>query len=185
MSTTRIRDGIPVEPVKRLGESIRGYYDPLVCRCTIFTETTTYNFDVLANRIRELAFLNSGITIILRDERLSTPKELEFKFDGGIRHFVTYLNENKTVLHKEPVYISGERDDIVVEVALQYNDSFSEIMFSFVNDINTREGGNHLVGFKSALTRVLNEFLKTPSLQKNGRNPFRDDVREGSPPSFR
>jgi DNA gyrase, B subunit len=173
--------GNPVEPVKRLGESdkfgttIRWFADN-----TIFTETTTYNFDVLANRIRELAFLNSGITIILRDERLSTPKELEFKFDGGIKHFVTYLNENKTVLHAEPVYITGERDDIVVEVALQYNDSFSEIMFSFVNDINTREGGTHLVGFKSALTRVLNEFLKNSKLAKKMEETLSgDDVREG------
>jgi DNA gyrase subunit B len=173
--------GIPVEPVKRLGESDkRGTTIRWCADATIFTETTTYNFDVLATRIRELAFLNSGITIVLRDERLSTPKELEFKFDGGIRHFVTYLNENKTVLHKEPVYISGERDDIVVEVALQYNDSFSEIMFCFVNDINTREGGTHLVGFKSALTRVLNEFLKNSKLAKKMDETLSgDDVREG------
>ena len=173
--------GNPVEPVKCLGESDK--FGTTIRWCadnTIFTETTTYNFDILANRIRELAFLNSGITIVLRDERLSTPKELEFKFDGGIRHFVTYLNENKTVLHAEPVYITGERDDIVVEIAFQYNDSFSEIMFSFVNDINTREGGTHLVGFKSALTRVLNEFLKNSKLAKKMEETLSgDDVREG------
>ena len=173
--------GNPVEPVKQLGESdkrgttIRWFADN-----TIFTETTTYNFDVLANRLRELAFLNSGITIILRDERLSTPKEIEFKFDGGIKHFVSYLNENKTVLHPDPVYITGERDDVVVEVALQYNDSYSEIMFCFVNDINTREGGTHLVGFKSALTKVLNEFLKNSKLSKKMEETLSgDDVREG------
>lgn len=173
--------GNPVEPVKRLGESDKfGTTIRWLADNTIFTETTTYNFDVLANRIRELAFLNSGITIILRDERLSTPKELEFKFDGGIKHFVSYLNENKAVLHPEPVYISGERDDIVVEVALQYNDSYSEIMFSFVNDINTREGGTHLVGFKSALTKVLNEFLKNSKLSKKMEETLSgDDVREG------
>ena len=177
----KFETGDPVAPVKRLGESdkrgttIRWFADN-----TIFTETTTYNFDVLANRIRELAFLNSGITIVLRDERLSTPKELSFSFEGGIKHFVSYLNENKTVLHPEPVYISGERDDIVVECALQYNDSFSEIMFSFVNDINTREGGTHLVGFKSALTRVLNEFLKNSKLAKKMEETLSgDDVREG------
>jgi len=142
--------------------------------------TTTYNFDVLANRLRELAFLNSGITIVLRDERLTTPKEMEFRFEGGIRSFVSYLNENKNSLHPEPVYISGERDDIVVEVALQYNDSYSEIMLSFVNDINTREGGTHLVGFKSALTRVLNEFLKNSKLSKKMDDSLSgDDVREG------
>ncbi len=173
--------GISVEPIKRLGVSdksgttIRWSVDP-----TIFTETTTYNFDVLANRIRELAFLNSGISIILRDERLSTPKEIVFAFEGGIRHFVTYLNENKTVLHKEPVYITGERDEVIVEIALQYNDSFSEIMFSFVNDINTREGGTHLVGFKSALTRVLNDFLKNSKLSKKMEETLSgEDVREG------
>ncbi|HNY21667.1 MAG TPA: DNA topoisomerase (ATP-hydrolyzing) subunit B [Treponemataceae bacterium] len=177
----KYQEGNPVEPVKRLGVSDkRGTTIRWAADNTIFTETTTYNFDVLANRIRELAFLNSGITIILRDERLSTPKELEFKFDGGIRHFVSYLNENKNVLHKEPVYISGERDDIVVEVAFQYNDSFSEIMFSFVNDINTREGGTHLVGFKSAITRVLNEFLKNSKLAKKMEETLSgDDVREG------
>ncbi|ULQ58619.1 DNA topoisomerase (ATP-hydrolyzing) subunit B [Brucepastera parasyntrophica] len=173
--------GIPLAPVKRLGETensgttIRWQADK-----TIFTETTTYNFDALANRLRELAFLNSGLTIILRDERLTTPKESVFKFDGGIREFVSYLNENKNVMHKEPIYISGERDDVIVEIALQYNDSFSEIMFSFVNDINTREGGTHLVGFKSALTRVLNEFLKNSKLSKKMDETLSgDDVREG------
>jgi DNA gyrase, B subunit len=177
----KFETGNPVAPVKQLGVSdkrgttIRWSADP-----SIFTETTTYNFDVLANRLRELAFLNSGITIILRDERLSTPKELVFSFEGGIKHFVSYLNENKTVLHQEPVYITGERDDVVVEIALQYNDSYSEIMFSFVNDINTREGGTHLVGFKSALTRVLNDFLKNSKLSKKMEETLSgDDVREG------
>ncbi len=177
----RFETGNPGEPIKRLGETdrrgttIRWQADP-----TIFTETTTYNFDVLATRLRELAFLNSGITIVMRDERLSVPKEIEFRFEGGIREFVAYLNENKTVLHPEPVYITGERDDIIVEVALQYNDSFSEIMFSFVNDINTREGGTHLVGFKSALTKVLNEFLKNSKLSKKMEETLSgDDVREG------
>lgn len=180
-SYIKFETGTTVAPVKQLGESdkrgttIRWKADP-----TIFTETVIYNFDVLANRLRELAFLNSGITITLRDERLSTPKELSFKFDGGIRHFVSYLNENKNVLHPEPVYISGERDDVVVEIALQYNDSYNEIMFSFVNDINTREGGTHLVGFKSALTKVLNEFLKNSKLSKKMEETLSgDDVREG------
>jgi DNA gyrase subunit B len=173
--------GDPVEPIKQLGESEKqGTTIRWLVDNTIFTETTTYNFDVLANRLRELAFLNSGITIVLRDERLSTPKEIVFAFEGGIRHFVKYLNENKSVLHPDPVYITGERDDIIVEVALQYNDSYSEIMFSFVNDINTREGGTHLVGFKSALTRVLNDFLKNSKLAKKMEETLSgDDVREG------
>lgn len=179
--TQRFETGNPVAPVKRLGETDRrGTTIRWQADSSIFTETTTYNFDVLATRLRELAFLNSGITILLRDERLTTPKEQAFRFEGGIKEFVSYLNENKTLLHPEPVYISGERDDIIVEVALQYNDSFSEIMFSFVNDINTREGGTHLVGFKSALSKVLNEFLKNSKLAKKMEETLSgDDVREG------
>lgn len=179
--TQRFETGNPVAPVKRLGETDRrGTTIRWQADSTIFTETTTYNFDVLATRLRELAFLNSGITILLRDERLTIPKEQSFRFEGGIKEFVSYLNENKTLLHSEPAYISGERDDIIVEVALQYNDSFSEIMFSFVNDINTREGGTHLVGFKSALSKVLNEFLKNSKLAKKMEETLSgDDVREG------
>lgn len=173
--------GIPTEPVKSTGETeTRGTTIRWLADNTIFTETTTYNFDILANRLRELAFLNSGITIVLRDERLTIPKEQEFRFEGGIRSFVSYLNENKTTLHGEPVFITGEKDDVVVEVALQYNDTFGEIMLSFVNDINTREGGTHLVGFKSALTRILNEFLKNSKLSKKMEDSLSgDDVREG------
>lgn len=153
--------GEPLGPVAKRGETqkrgttIRWTADP-----SIFTETTTYNFDVLAVRLRELAFLNNTISITLRDERLSTPKEVTFAFDGGLSHFVRYLNEGKQVLPKEPVYFEGEKSDIVVELALQYNDGYKENILSFVNDINTREGGTHLEGFKTALTRVMNEFLK-------------------------
>lgn len=153
--------GEPLCPVTKRGETkkrgttIRWTADP-----TIFTETTTYNFDVLAVRLRELAFLNNTISITLRDERLSTPKEVTFAFDGGISHFVRYLNESKQVLPKEPIYFDGEKSDVVVELAMQYNDGYKENVLSFVNDINTREGGTHLEGFKTALTRVMNEFLK-------------------------
>ena len=153
--------GEPLGPVTKRGETqkrgttIRWTADP-----TIFTETTTYNFDVLAVRLRELAFLNNTISITLRDERLSTPKEVTFAFDGGLSHFVRYLNESKQVLPKEPIYFDGEKSDVVVELAMQYNDGYKENVLSFVNDINTREGGTHLEGFKTALTRVMNEFLK-------------------------
>ena len=153
--------GEPLGPVAKRGETqkrgttIRWTADP-----TIFTETTTYNFDVLAVRLRELAFLNNTISITLRDERLSTPKEVTFAFDGGLSHFVRYLNESKQVLPKEPIYFDGEKSDVVVELAMQYNDGYKENILSFVNDINTREGGTHLEGFKTALTRVMNEFLK-------------------------
>ena len=153
--------GEPLGPVTKRGETqkrgttIRWTADP-----SIFTETTTYNFDVLAVRLRELAFLNNTIRITLRDERLSTPKEVTFAFDGGLSHFVRYLNESKQVLPKEPIYFEGEKNDVVVEIAMQYNDGYKENILSFVNDINTREGGTHLEGFKTALTRVMNEFLK-------------------------
>jgi DNA gyrase subunit B len=148
-------------------------------------ETTTHNFDALSNRLRELAFLNKGLKITIRDERLSTPKVHEFKFEGGVKSFVEYLNENKTVLYKEPIFIEGVRDDglggsVEIECAIQYNDGFNEIMYSFVNDINTREGGTHLVGFKSALTRTLNEYLKkSKHAKKLDESLSGDDVREG------
>jgi DNA gyrase subunit B len=146
---------------------------------TIF-ETTTYNFDVLSNRLRELAFLTRSISITIVDERLSTPKKHEFMFEGGVRSFVEYLNQNKTVLYKDPIYVEGTRDNVEVECAIQYNDGFNEIMYSFVNDINTREGGTHLIGFKSALTRTLNEFLKKSKQSKKLEESLTgDDVREG------
>ena len=126
---------------------------------TIFTETTTYDFDVLAQRLRELAFLNSGIKIIFRDERLETPKEVIYKFDGGIKEYVLFLNKGKPVVPAEPIYITGEQNDVITELSMQYNDSYNENIHTFVNDINTRDGGTHLEGFKSALTSVLNKSL--------------------------
>ena len=134
-------------------------------------------------RLRELAFLNSGIKIIFRDERLTNPKEVVFQFEGGIRHFVSYLNEGKKIIPEEPIYISGEKDDVQVEVSLQYNDGYNENILSFVNDINTKEGGTHLEGFKSALTTVMNEFLKNNAklLRKMDKEEklTGDDVRAG------
>ena len=176
--------GEPLGPVAKRGETqkrgttIRWTADP-----SIFTETTTYNFDVLAVRLRELAFLNNTVKITLRDERLSTPKEITFAFDGGLSHFVRYLNENKQVLPKEPVFFEGEKNDVVVELALQYNDGYKENILSFVNDINTREGGTHLEGFKTALTRVMNDFLrKNAKLSKKMEKEEKlmgEDVRAG------
>jgi DNA gyrase subunit B len=186
--TQRYKTGIAEGPAHETGTAGLPYhYTPgrqgTVVRwkadCTIF-ETTTYNFDALSNRLRELAFLNKGIKITIRDERLSTPKVHEFMFEGGVKSFVEYLNENKTVLYKDPVYFEGSRDDIEIECAIQYNDGFNEIMYSFVNGINTREGGTHLVGFKSALTRNLNEFLKkSKHAKKLDETLSGDDVREG------
>ncbi|HOX92334.1 MAG TPA: ATP-binding protein, partial [Spirochaetales bacterium] len=176
----RYLEGIPEEPVKQTGVSdLRGTVVRYAADPTIF-ETTVYSFDVLSNRLRELAFLNKGLLITLTDDRLTVPKTHEFHFEGGLREFVEYLNKNKTVLHKDPIYIQGVRDDVEVEVGIQYNDTFNEAMFAFVNGINTREGGTHLVGFKTALTKILNEYLKkSKQAKKMEDNLSGDDVREG------
>jgi DNA gyrase subunit B len=172
--------GIPEEDVKLIGSTEkRGTVIRFQADSTIFEETV-YSFDVLSNRLRELAFLNKGVKIVLVDERLSTPRSADFKFDGGLKQFVEYLNKNKTVLHKEPIYFTGSRDDVEIEVGLQYNDGFNETMFSFVNGINTREGGTHLLGFRSALTKAINDAFKKSKLAKKLDETLSgDDVREG------
>jgi DNA gyrase subunit B len=145
---------------------------------TIFTGSTELSFETLATRMRELAFLNNGVQITLTDER--TDKEERFKFDGGLVSFVEHLNKNKNPLHKKPIYFKRERDDVAVEVAMQYNDSYSETVFAYANNINTVEGGTHLSGFKSALTRVANQYCKNKKLLKNTDATLSgDDVREG------
>ena len=126
---------------------------------TIFTETTTYDFDVLKDRLRELAFLNSGIIIYFRDERLETPKEEVLQFVGGINEFVSNIDSGKTVVPAQPIYINETKDDVITEISLHYNNSYSENIRTYVNDINTRDGGTHLEGFKSAIRFVLNKFL--------------------------
>jgi DNA gyrase subunit B len=172
--------GIPEEPVKKIGTTDRrGTIVRFQADSTIFEETV-YSFDVLSNRLRELAFLNKGVRIVLTDERLTTPRSIEFKFDGGLRQFIEHLNKNKTVLHKEPIYFLGTRDDVEIEVGLQYNDGFNETMFSFVNGINTREGGTHLIGFRAALTKSINDAFKKSKLAKKLEETLSsDDVREG------
>ncbi|GAB1402369.1 DNA topoisomerase (ATP-hydrolyzing) subunit B [Elusimicrobiota bacterium] len=143
----------------------------------IFT-VTTFSFDTLANRLRELAFLNAGTHIAIIDERQD--KEHTFNYEGGIKTFVSYLNTNKQVINKEPVFFSKEKDSVVVEVAMQYNDSYNEQLFSFVNNINTIEGGTHLTGFRSALTRVVNDYIKKNELSKTKDLALSgEDVREG------
>ena len=141
-------------------------------------EEVEFSFDILANRLRELAFLNKGLKIMLMDER--DGKKSEFFYKGGIVSFVEYINRNKGVLHKKPIYFVGEKEDCYVEVALQYNDTYAEGIFSYVNSINTTEGGTHLSGFKSALTRVINNYAANNNLVKNGKDSIRgEDVREG------
>ena len=142
----------------------------------VFSDAT-FNFDTIANRMRELAFLNRGVKITLRDER--TDKDREFCYEGGIAAFVSHLNEGKEVLHKEVIFFDKEQDGIVVEVAMQYNDGYNENVFSFANNVNTIEGGTHLYGFRSALTRTINTYAKNHNLLKNDTPPQGEDAREG------
>lgn len=144
----------------------------------IFTETVIFDYDILKNRIREIAFLNKGIQLTLVDERTET--EDVFKYDGGIISFVEYINRNRMPLHEPPIYMEGKRDDIEVEISLQYNDGYSENIYSYANNINTHEGGTHESGFKSGLTRVINEYARRNQFIKdNDTNLSGDDVREG------
>ncbi len=143
---------------------------------TIFSKTE-YSYDVLSQRLRELAFLNKGLKIQLEDERFD--KEAVFEFAGGIISFVEYLSKNKNPLHSKVVYFQKLQDEISVEVALQYNDSYAETLFSFANNINTVEGGTHLSGFKSALTRAINQYAKSKNFLKGDLSISGDDVREG------
>jgi DNA gyrase subunit B len=141
-------------------------------------EETVYDFEILSNRLRELAFLNKGINIELIDER--TGKQEKYYYEGGIKSFVSYLNRNKEVLHEEPIYVEGVKDGISVEVAIQYHDGYNENMFSFANNIDTVEGGTHLAGFKNALTRVINDYGKRfGHLKESDKNLSGDDIREG------
>jgi DNA gyrase subunit B len=144
----------------------------------IFTRSTEFSLETLSTRMRELAFLNKGVQITIKDERCE--KEERFKFDGGIVSFVEHLNKNKNPLHKKPIYFQREKDNVVVEVAMQYNDNYAETLFTFANNINTIEGGTHLSGFKSALTRVANQYCKNKKLLKDSDASLSgDDIREG------
>src|SRR5271156_3484089 len=146
---------------------------------------TEFNFDTLSQRLRELAFLNKGLTIVLTDERVDPVKQHEFHYSGGIAEFIKHLNRGKTVLHEKPIYIEGERtlpngDKLNMEIAMQYNDGYSENLFSFANNINTVDGGTHLSGFRSALTRTINFYGQQAGLFKDVKeNLTGDDVREG------
>ncbi|HXX33476.1 MAG TPA: DNA topoisomerase (ATP-hydrolyzing) subunit B [Thermodesulfobacteriota bacterium] len=141
-------------------------------------ETTTFSFELLSQRLRELAFLNKGISISIEDER--TEKRHDFFYKGGILSFIEYLSKNKNVLHPKPIYVQGQKNGLDVELAFQYNDGYSEIIFSFANNINTHEGGTHLVGFKTALTRTINQYATNSNLLKGIKeNLTGEDIREG------
>lgn len=143
-------------------------------------EETEFDFEILSQRLRELAFLNKGINITLIDEREEEVKEEVYHYEGGIKSFVSYLNRNKEVLHEEPIYVEGLKDGIAVEVSLQYHDGFNENIFTFANNIDTVEGGTHLAGFKTALTRVMNDYgRRFGHLKESDKNLSGDDIREG------
>ncbi|KGF46473.1 DNA gyrase subunit B [Veillonella montpellierensis DNF00314] len=143
-------------------------------------ETTVFDFDTLKVRLQELAFLNKGLRITLTDYRQQEPRVESFHYEGGISSFITFLNENKEAINPNIIHIENTKDDVVVDVAMQYNDSYSENILTFVNNINTIDGGTHLSGFRSALTRTLNDYArKTGLLKDNENNLTGDDVREG------
>ena len=143
-------------------------------------ETTEFEFEILSSRLRELAFLNKGICITLEDKREEEEKIEKYHYEGGIKEFVSYLNRNKEVLHESPIYVEGEKDGIIAEIALQYNDGYNENLYSFANNIDTIEGGTHLAGFKSALTRAINDYAKRfGHIKENDKNLSGDDAREG------
>ena len=159
---------------RKTGTKITFHPDP-----TIF-ENHKYSYDILAQRLRELAFLNKGLKITLTDER--SDKSAEFRFTGGIAEFVKHLNKGKQVLHDSPVYMEGKKDTVEIEIALQYNDSYTENVFAFANTINTVDGGTHLSGFRSALTRTINNFASASNMLKEQKDEVTitgDDVREG------
>ena len=170
--------GIPQTEVEVIGKTTKtGTKVTFVPDASIF-ETVEFSFDYLSVRLREMAFLNRGIRIILEDER--DGKKHDFQYEGGINSFVEYLNENKKALFAQPIYIHGEREDVDFEVSLQYNEGFQETIYSFANNINTIEGGTHLSGFKSGLTRAVNTYIKGANLLKNEKvSPQGGDIREG------
>ncbi len=173
----RFERGKPAGPfrqtgtTKKRGTKIRFRPDPAIF------EDVNFSFDILSQRLRELAFLNEGVTIVIEDERAEN-KRHEFNYKGGIASFVEHLNKNKTPIHPRPIFMRGERDGVVAEIALQYNDGYNEIVFSFANSINTLEGGTHLSGFRSALTRTINNYAARV-ISKEQVNLSGDDVREG------
>src|SRR5437660_3611071 len=177
--------GEPTSKLKKAGATKkRGTKVHFVPDKEILT-ATEYNFDTLAQRLRELAFLNKGLLITLTDERTNDaktgePKHTDFKYNGGIAEFIKHLNRGKQTLHDKPIYMEAERDSVVMEIGLQYNDGYSETLFSFANNINTVDGGSHLTGFRQALTRTINYAGQQMGLFKDVKeNLTGDDVREG------
>jgi DNA gyrase subunit B len=174
----RYERGKPTGDVEEIGRARRtGTRVTFLADSQVFTERN-FSLDTLSNRLREMAFLNRGLRIILTDERAD--RREEFYYTGGIRQFVELLNENKTTLHPRPIYIEAQREETIVEIALQYNDGYAEAVFSFANNINTQDGGTHVIGFRSALTRTVNNYAANRNLLKDLKVTLSgEDVREG------
>src|SRR5262252_2494371 len=177
--------GVPKAALQKTGKAGRKTGTKVTFRPdSSIMDATKFNFDTLATRLRELAFLNKGLKITLTDEREEPARVSDFQFNGGIAEFIRHLNKGKNVLHEKPIYFEGERDVpngvLAMEVALQYNDSYSDTIFSFANNINTVDGGSHLSGFRTALTRTINYAGQQMGLFKDVKeNLTGDDVREG------
>ncbi|MDR1193298.1 MAG: DNA topoisomerase (ATP-hydrolyzing) subunit B [Peptococcaceae bacterium] len=177
----RYEKGKPTAPVSRVGDSDQtGTITTFLPDPDIFTDTVIFEYDTLLYRLRELAFLNKGLTIVFKDLRGEDPREKTLRYEGGIADFIKYLNKNKDPLHEKVIYISGEKDEVQVEAALQYHDGYNENLFSFANNINTAEGGTHEAGFKTALTRVINDYARKNNILKEKDNNLQgEDIREG------
>ncbi|WAM36254.1 DNA topoisomerase (ATP-hydrolyzing) subunit B [Caldicellulosiruptor acetigenus] len=175
----RYERGKPTCELKVIGETNRtGTKVTFLPDDEIF-ETIEFDGDVILQRLRELAFLNKGIRIVFVDEREKNAKPVELKYDGGIAEFVKFLNRNKEVLHQEPIYIEGEKNDILIEVAIQYTEDFGENIYSFANNIATIDGGTHLIGFKTAVTKAVNEYAKKYNFIKGDTQLLGEDIRDG------
>jgi DNA gyrase subunit B len=173
--------GTPQGPLKEIGVSTeRGTKTTFKVDAEIF-EVLEFSVDTLASRFRELAFLNSGLRIFLKDERVEPVKENEYHYEGGISQFVEHINKSKQKLHEKVIYLAAEKDRLYGEIALQWNDSYTETITSYVNNINTIEGGTHVSGFRTALTRVVNRYSNDSGLSKNLKddNLTGEDIREG------
>ncbi|KQL57271.1 DNA gyrase subunit B [Alkalicoccobacillus plakortidis] len=173
--------GVPQEDLNIIGETEKtGTVITFKPDGDIFKETLEFDYDTLASRVRELAFLNKGLTIHIADKRTEDGKAATYYYEGGISSFVMHLNRTKEALHAEPIHVEGEKEGLTVEVAVQYNDGYTSSIYSFANNINTHEGGTHESGFKTGLTRVINDYARKNSLFKeNDPNLSGEDVREG------
>ena len=177
----RYEKGKTMYPLKEIGTTDqRGTKVTFLPDETIFTETTEYSFNILKQRLREMAFLTKGIKIILTDLREEEPYSETYHYEGGIKEYVQYLNKNKEPLYEDIIYCEGQKGDVVVEVAFQHNSAFNEGCYSFVNNITTPEGGTHLAGFKNALTKTFNDYARSQKILKDADpNLSGEDIREG------